>query len=143
MTQDEIIEMAIEAEFVSHGKPSDEESELFVCVDKDIYKFAKLVADKAFQDGYEKGVAAFNEAVLIEREACAKLCDKEVEDWKYDADVVDVAIAIRARGEATHPPQRTWVGLTVEEIAACCMESTTTQLSFYNAIEAKLKEKNT
>jgi hypothetical protein len=41
------------------------------------------------------------------------------------------------------PPQRTWVGLTVEEIAACCMESTTTQLSFYNAIEAKLKEKNT
>ena len=43
----------------------------------------------------------------------------------------------------THPPQRTWVGLTVEEIAACCMESTTTQLSFYNAIEAKLKEKNT
>ena len=38
---------------------------------------------------------------------------------------------------------RIWVGLTVEEIAACCMESTTTQLSFYNAIEAKLKEKNT
>jgi hypothetical protein len=37
----------------------------------------------------------------------------------------------------------TWVGLTVEEIAACCRESTTTQLSFYNAIEAKLKEKNT
>jgi hypothetical protein len=43
----------------------------------------------------------------------------------------------------TAPPQHTWVGLTVEEIAACCMESTTTQLSFYNAIEAKLKEKNT
>jgi len=47
MNQDEIIQMAIEAEFVSHGKPSDEESELFVCVDKDIYKFAKLVAAKA------------------------------------------------------------------------------------------------
>jgi hypothetical protein len=46
MTQDEIIEMAMQAEFVSHGKPSDEESELFVCVDKDIYKFAKLVAAK-------------------------------------------------------------------------------------------------
>jgi len=39
--------------------------------------------------------------------------------------------------------KKPWVGLTVEEIAACCMESTTTQLSFYNAIEAKLKEKNT
>ncbi len=43
----------------------------------------------------------------------------------------------------THPPQRTWVGLTVEEIADCCRESTATQLSFYRAIEAKLKEKNT
>ena len=40
------------------------------------------------------------------------------------------------------PPRREWVGLTVEEIAACCMESTTTQLSFYNAIETKLREKN-
>lgn len=39
--------------------------------------------------------------------------------------------------------QRPWVGLTIEEIASCCRESTTTQLSFYNAIEAKLKEKNT
>jgi len=144
MTQDEIIEMAIEAEFVSHGKPSDEESELFVCVDKDIYKFAKLVADKAFQDGYEKGVAAFNEAVLIEREACAKACEEHLDGLSMIGGAfVTCASAIRARGEATHPPQRTWVGLTVEEIAACCMESTTTQLSFYNAIEAKLKEKNT
>ena len=50
MTENEIIEMAIEAEFVSHGKPSDEESELFVCVDKDIYKFAKLVAAKAIAE---------------------------------------------------------------------------------------------
>ena len=41
------------------------------------------------------------------------------------------------------PPQRTWVGLTVEEIADCCRESTTTQFTFYTAIEAKLKEKNT
>ena len=39
--------------------------------------------------------------------------------------------------------QRTWIGLTIEEIASCCRESTTTQLSFYNAIEAKLKERNT
>jgi|APGre2960657404_1045060.scaffolds.fasta_scaffold57126_4 hypothetical protein len=42
----------------------------------------------------------------------------------------------------TATPQRTWVGLTIEEIASCCRESTTTQLSFYNAIEAKLKQKN-
>ena len=46
MTQDEIIEMAMQAEFVSRGKPSDEESELFVCLDKDIYKFAELIVAK-------------------------------------------------------------------------------------------------
>jgi hypothetical protein len=74
MTQDEIIEMAIEAEFVSHGKPSDEESELFVCVDKDIYKFAKIVAAK-------------------EREACAKLC----EEWGGHYQANAIAQAIRER----------------------------------------------
>jgi hypothetical protein len=72
--------MAIEAEFVSHGKPSDEESELFVCVDKDIYRFAKLVAAK-------------------EREACAVACEKEQEYWGWDK-VFDAAKLIRARGEA-------------------------------------------
>jgi hypothetical protein len=108
MTQDEIIEMARQAGFQTGfinymsglgGYP-------FVKVIgtgevlPNLDRFAKLVAAKAFQDGYEKGVAAFNEAVELEREACAKVCDKEVEDWKYDADVVDVAKAIRARGEA-------------------------------------------
>jgi len=91
MTQDEIIEMAIEAEFVSHGKPSEEESELFVCVDKDIYKFAKLVAAKAIE-------------------------------------------------------QRTWQGLTDEEIKTICSEngwdSSWQSLRFAQVIEAKLKEKN-
>ena len=43
---------------------------------------------------------------------------------------------------AVEKPRRPWVGLTIEEIASCCRESTTTQLSFYNAIEAKLKELN-
>jgi hypothetical protein len=77
MTQDEIIEMAIEAEFVSHGKPSDEESELFVCVDKDIYRFAKLVAAK-------------------EREACAKLIESHGETLANGAMLVE---AIRVRGD--------------------------------------------
>jgi hypothetical protein len=85
MTQDEIIEMAIEAEFVSHGKPSDEESELFVCVDKDIYRFAKLVAAK-------------------EREACAKIVEENANRCGVDTVawmlLASNAQAIRARGEA-------------------------------------------
>ena len=50
MTKEEIIEMAMEAEFVSRGKSSEEESELFVCIDKDIYKLANLVAAKAIKE---------------------------------------------------------------------------------------------
>ena len=72
MTQDEIIDMAIEAEFVSRGKPSEEESELFVCTDKDIVRFAKLVAAK-------------------ERESCAKMV------IPLDESLAD---EIRARGQA-------------------------------------------
>ena len=57
MTKEEIIEMAmLEAEFVSHGKPSEEESELFVCTDKDIVRFAKLVAEKEREACAECGV---------------------------------------------------------------------------------------
>jgi hypothetical protein len=71
MTQDEIIAMARQVGYpIQHFEWQ-----------KATEEFAALVAAK-------------------EREACALICDKEVEDWKYDADVVDVAIAIRARGQA-------------------------------------------
>jgi len=83
MTQDEIDTMWQQA-----MRQSIEEGEMFTR-----YQFAKLVAAKAFQSGYEKGVAAFNEAVWIEREACAKVCDGYI-----GAD--PIAAAIRARGEA-------------------------------------------
>jgi hypothetical protein len=84
MTQDEIIDMAMEAEFVSHGKPSEEESELFVCTDKDIVRFAKLVAAK-------------------EREACALICERVYKRMCPEAQENEVGIeaeTIRARGEA-------------------------------------------
>jgi hypothetical protein len=62
---------------------------------------------------------------------------------EYGLQAIDFVADFKAAMKDAEQSQRTWVGLTVEEIAACCMESTTTQLSFYNAIEAKLKEKNT
>ena len=47
----------------------------------------------------------------------------------------------------THPPQRTWQGLTDEDIKTICSEngwdSSWQSLRFAQAIEAKLKEKNT
>jgi len=45
-----------------------------------------------------------------------------------------------------HPPQRTWQGLTDEEIKTICLDngwdSSWQSLRFAQAIEAKLKEKN-
>ena len=99
MTQDEILDMAMEeAEFVSHGKPSDEESELFVCTDKDIVRFAHLVAAKATEEANAKANASWTlmckKMVAIEREACAKVCD----DWPNGRDdVYSIGQAIRAR----------------------------------------------
>ena len=88
MTQDEIIEMAMQVG-----------GTVMAVYSPDLIAFAKLVADKAFQNGYEKGVAAFNDAVLLEREACAKVC--EVFEWgkreTYAAE--QCAKAIRARGQ--------------------------------------------
>jgi len=66
-----------------------------------------------------------------------------IEDLQLNHEFCPKEVILQAADELERLAQRTWVGLTVEEIAACCRESTTTQLSFYNAIEAKLKELNT
>ena len=44
---------------------------------------------------------------------------------------------------ATQPPQRTWVGLTDEEIVGCATGLIVGGMEFAKTIEAKLKEKNT
>lgn len=102
MTQDEIYEMAHQA-----GVKNEFNYDFRLSIEA----FAKLVAAKAFQDGYEKGVAVFNEAVWIEREAIKKLCEelsnntephKDYED--YDDGWVDACNAckwaVTKRGEA-------------------------------------------
>jgi hypothetical protein len=46
----------------------------------------------------------------------------------------------------THPPQRTWVGLTIDEreqIQQECFGKVPHHVAFAHAVEAKLKEKNT
>jgi hypothetical protein len=101
MTQDEIIRFAIQCHLVTTGNRDG----LYMDA---LTEFAKMVADKAFQDGYEKGIAAFTEAVLIEREACAKACENMTLEWKNQPHIakvelstmMDCALAIRTRGEA-------------------------------------------
>jgi hypothetical protein len=98
MTQDEIIEMAREAGLATtYGGYRD-----WVEAGPRKYRlvtFAKLVAAKAFQNGYEKGIEAFNEAVGLEREACAKVCDS-FQARDVGMQPAECAGAIRARGEA-------------------------------------------
>ena len=74
----EIIEMAREAGLDWHtGWTLDDEKP------NRFEAFAKLVAAKAFQNGYEKGIAGFNEAVSLERERiqktkeCCILCEQK------------------------------------------------------------------
>ena len=106
MKQDEIIEMAIKAEFVSHGKPSEEDSELFVCTDKDIVRFAKLVAERALADSMCEVQRLGQE---IEQEPVAWMSpswiDPNTRGWQSDS-----FESIPIEGWLplyTHPPQRT------------------------------------
>jgi hypothetical protein len=93
MTQDEIIEMARQAGARPSSNP--DEYDVMKITDCGLESFAKLVAAKAFQNGYEKGIAAFTEAVSLEREACAKT----LESISNAPDIQAYANAIRARGE--------------------------------------------
>ena len=80
MTRDEIIETAVKAgmhiDVFTLGRNVDL-----------LERFAKLVAQQAQAE---------------EREACAKVADKEAADWYDNTGVGDaIAAAIRARGEAS------------------------------------------
>ena len=67
------------------------------------YHFAQLVTQKAFNDGYEKGVAGFMQAVELEREECAKILDANAMACHTPimrSLLQSNAQAIRARGQA-------------------------------------------
>ena len=75
MTQDEIIEMAVTAGIVPWTKHEHVGGNNFSATDEgldgdivSLIQFAKLVAAKAFQDGYSIGEAAgFKQAIKLER----------------------------------------------------------------------------
>ena len=98
---------------------------------------------------------AVEQAVLREREACAKLCDVTFEgDECLTAVINSYADDIRARGEKIKDEdddiqeyKKPWIGLTDEEIEVIAKklmsDKTYCSLHFAVAIQAKLKEKNT
>jgi len=107
MTQNEIIEMAIQAELNLYVHDLTEKQYIQV-----IETFAKLVAAKhdpkiAIADAYRAGV---DSGIAAEREACAEICKKHADVYgAFEptpelqaawAACIDIRDAIQARGEA-------------------------------------------
>jgi len=95
MTQNEIIEMAIQAELNLYVHDLTEKQYIQV-----IETFAKLVAAKhdpkiAIADAYRAGV---DSGIAAEREACAKVCETRLGPTATDFYGNVYAQAIRARG---------------------------------------------
>jgi hypothetical protein len=136
MTQDEIIEMAEQAGFVEYEL----DDGTINAFDKRYEAFAKLVAAKAIA-GLESQEPV--EWVDLQKEAQQIVESKIL--WKRFIDGTPLANDIACwmadfALQHTNPPQRTWVGLTDEEVVQCQQGNI---YHFYRCIEAKLKEKNT
>jgi hypothetical protein len=93
-------------------------------------------------DGYELHGGAIT--------AIKAALEAKVEPDKYAIDIECTKCGAKQSGVLTvhtTPPQRTWVGLTDDEIvlivAECAASHQHTDIHFAKAIEAKLKEKNT
>ena len=69
-------------------------------------------------------------------------CYEENANKTMDSDLA-VAIAKEVQALYTTPPQRTWVGLTDEEIEMIVENKRAAHWEFVRQVEAKLKEKNT
>ncbi len=99
MTQDEIIEMARQA-----GLDWDIGWVLNVELPNRFETFAKLVAAKATEEANERANASWTlmckKMVVLEREACAKVCDELSDKHTWEGSYAnECAQAIRARGE--------------------------------------------
>jgi len=88
MTQDEIIEMAIQAGALFDG------GKLWLVSSEDFVVFAKLAAAKEQKKWQDQTAVEIHEAVLEEREACAK-----VAETSFGVIGSTITLAIRARGE--------------------------------------------
>ena len=105
MKQDEIIEMARQVCDIDTDKRG---RNTFLCDEFGLEAFAKLVAEHE-REKYKWDIhscsptcnryvcVAKREAVLAEREACAKVCEEQYEYYGHDH---VFAKAIRARGQA-------------------------------------------
>jgi transcriptional regulatory protein LevR len=96
MNREDMIRMAREAGFCH-----DINNGIYLCAPMHIEQFVALVAAAEKKKWQDQTVVDIHEAVLEEREACAKVCDDI--DAEYEGEDVLAtwcAAAIRARGQA-------------------------------------------
>ena len=135
MTQDEIIRFAIQCRLVTTGNRDG----LYMDA---LTEFANLVAAKALAqpDQEQEPVATVESVATVVSESG----NQEVTMSWWHEPALPVGTKLY-----THPPQRTWVGLTDEEIQECyndaykIVQGRRLENAFYKTIEAKLKERNT
>jgi hypothetical protein len=125
MTKDEALRLALEA-LELHGKQYPHMVKGY-CIDA-------ITAIKAALEAKDEKLLEENERLHVENR---RLIDR----------IETIGVPIGVGGFATTtstPPQRTWVGLTYEEQRELYKKHDMDGWGhFYNAIEAKLKEKNT
>jgi len=129
--QDEIIKLARQAGLFTHKE-----------VQPEILAFAKLIAEKALAQPHETTLKEFNQFIHDDPNyhIWAKKREAKVEGSLHVVCQCDKCKA--------HPPQRTWVGLTGEDVVKAYDDYQSGRVSAgfmgaVRAIEAKLKEKNT
>jgi hypothetical protein len=111
----------------------------------------ELSIDWTNNDEFNASAEKMYEAITAIKEALAQ--EQEPVAWVvYSSAENDIVWADKGKRLKqntplyTTPPQRTWVGLTDDEIAQGCKESWVTEQAFQSAVwwaEDKLKEKNT
>ena len=126
MTKEEIIEMAKQAGFERLGHTAED----WVCHFEDIEEFTKLVADKAIKEALAQPE---QEPMAWIAAGPARMIHWTSDKPAYGDDWVPLY---------TTPPQRTWVGLSDEEVNDLYMEGMGIHATI-EATEAKLKDLNT
>jgi hypothetical protein len=168
MIQDDVIEMAKQARLMSEydeASPWVEDHEITQYVEA----FAKLVAAKVIaelesqepvahceagpefcQQCYKESLPTYGSEEVSKLREVIQSQAKIIADYEKQIDEPAIypeeayEMGLEAIAYYTHPPQRTWVGLTDEEITSVANNSHPLNgvRSFARAIEAKLKQKN-
>ena len=163
MTQDikDVLNLALDAldnlVYWDNGRPDyDDAREAITAVKKALREHAMREVQRLGQEIEQEPVDCEKLALLGWQAVECSICGSSAKAFtKPKQEPVGINGLTKAEEDATAsvrglinttPPQRTWAGLTDEEIAQGCKESWVTEQAWQSAVwwaEAKLKEKNT